>query len=122
MKNVFAIKYLCHYRATSLIIILVLLTVVTCVSAEKASSYKEDPAIKSLIAKALAAEDAGNLGAMLAYMKQYDEAISTLTKLLTINPKNADARAMLADIELERKRKIVISLQIIKVNRSAFVI
>ena len=83
MRNVFVTKYLCHYRITYLIIILVLLTVVTGVSAEKASSYKDDPAIKSLIAKALAAEDAGNLPAAIELNKQILE--SQPKNVLSIN-------------------------------------
>jgi Tfp pilus assembly protein PilF len=46
-----------------------------------------------------------NLAAMHANLKQFDEAIAALKKLLEINPQFEDAKAMLRQIEKDRKRK-----------------
>ena len=85
MKNVTATRCLCHYRVTPLIVVLMLLMAVTCFSAEKgysnkvlADSINHDPAIKNLIAEALAAEDAGNLPVSIELHK----------KVLESQPKN----------------------------------
>jgi len=46
-----------------------------------------------------------NLAAMHANLKQFDEAIAALKKLLELNPQFEDAKAMLRQIEIDRKRK-----------------
>ena len=46
-----------------------------------------------------------NLAAMHANLKQFDEAIAALKKLLELNPQLEDAKAMLRQIEKDRKRK-----------------
>ena len=40
---------------------------------------------------------------MHANLKQFDEAIAALKKLIELNPKSEDAKAMLRQIEKERK-------------------
>jgi tetratricopeptide (TPR) repeat protein len=46
-----------------------------------------------------------NLAAMHANLKQFEEAIAVLKKLIELNPQSEDAKAMLRQIEKERKRK-----------------
>jgi tetratricopeptide (TPR) repeat protein len=46
-----------------------------------------------------------NLAVMHANLKQFDEAIAVLKKLIELNPQAEDAKAMLQQIEKERKRK-----------------
>jgi len=42
---------------------------------------------------------------MRANLKQFDEAIAVLKKSLELNPQIEDAKAMLRQIEKDRKRK-----------------
>jgi tetratricopeptide (TPR) repeat protein len=45
-----------------------------------------------------------NLAAMYANAKRFDEAVAALRKVLELNPQSTDAKAMLRQIEKERKR------------------
>lgn len=46
-----------------------------------------------------------NLAAMYANLKQFYEGIAALKKLIELNPQAEDAKAMLQQVEKERKRK-----------------
>ena len=46
-----------------------------------------------------------NLAATYANLKRFDEAIAALKKLLELNPRAEDAKAMLADIEKEKRKR-----------------
>jgi tetratricopeptide (TPR) repeat protein len=46
-----------------------------------------------------------NLAAAYANLRRFDEAIAALKKLLQLNPSGEDAKAMLQDIEMAKKRQ-----------------
>ena len=45
-----------------------------------------------------------NLAAMYAKLKQFDEAIAALKKLIELNPQAEDAKAMLREIEKDKRK------------------